>query len=151
MSTAQLAIEDAVIDLLAHTGPCTMDELVGSLPSHDWSKVFSAVDDMSRDGRLVLRRIPNFGYQLSLSPSSSPSKSVKRQGRKRPAPVRFCVGCGYLCDEIEPEDGQAPWVQAHRYLKKYRLTWVELDRTDVFCPACARVFACARTAPLSPP
>ncbi len=142
MSPAQTSIQDAVIDNLAHRGPCTMDELVESLPTYVWSEVFSVVDGMSRDGRLVLRRCSNssFEYQLFLSDSCR----ADRPKRTRPAPVPFCVGCGYLCDEIEPEDGQRPWVDAHRYLKKYGLTWIELDRTDGFCPACAHVVACGR-------
>jgi hypothetical protein len=138
MSPAHSLIEDTVIDILTHTGPCTMDELVGSLPSQDWSQVFSAVDQMSRDGRLVLRRIPSCGYRLSLSPSRPITSPVSKKN-----PVPFCVGCGYLCDKIDPEDVQSPWVEAQRYLHKYRLTWIELDRNDEFCPACARVFASA--------
>lgn len=140
MSPAQTVIQDTVIDILALMGPCTMDDVVRSLPKHSWSEVFSAVDGMSRDGRLVLRRHShsNSCYQLSLSASCL----KERQARKRPAPVRFCVGCGYLCDEIDPGDGQSPWVEATRYLNKYGLTWIELDRTDGFCPACSRVQVC---------
>lgn len=138
MATAQSVIEDMVIDILAHTGPCTMDDMVQALPAYNWSEVFSAVDDMSRDGRVVLRRHSIFAYQLSLPAS----RALERPVRKRPAPVSFCVGCGYLCDEINPGDGQSPWIEAHRYLKQYRLTWIELDRNDGFCPACARVQAC---------
>ncbi len=135
MSTARLVIEDAVIEVLAHTGPCTMDEIVELLPLHGWSEIFSAVDEMSRDGRLVLRRSSTSVYQLSLSPSC-------RGERPERAQVRFCVGCGYLCDEGESRDGASPWVEASRYLKKYGLTWVALDRTDAMCPACSRVQAC---------
>lgn len=140
MPIVQTGIQDAVIAILTNMGSCSMDQLVGSLPAHDWSEVFSAVDEMSRDGRLVLRRHShsNSGYQLSLSPSCL----VGRQVSTRPSPVRFCVGCGYLCDEMAPEDGQTPWVEATRYLQKYGLTWIELDRTDDFCPACSRVQAC---------
>jgi hypothetical protein len=142
MSTAQTSIHEAVIDVLAHMGPCMMDEVVRSLPAHGWSEVFSAVDDMSRDGRLVLRRSSNSSseYQVSLSDSCQADRSE----RTRPDPVQFCVGCGYLCDKIDPEVGQTPWVEARRYLKKYSLTWIELDRTDDMCPACARVLACGR-------
>ena len=140
MSPSQTILQDAVIDILAHMGPCTIDEVVRSLPAHGWSEVFSVVDEMSRDGRLVLRRPSNSnsGYQLSLSPCWRVGSTI----HNRPAHVRFCVGCGYLCDEIEPEDGRAPWVEARHYLKKYGLTWNELDRTDDLCPACARVLAC---------
>ncbi len=146
MSTAQTSIHDAVIDILARTGPCTMDEVVYSLPSYGWSEVFFAVDHMSRDGRLVIQRPSSSVYQLSLSASCQEHRiecgqRTERTGRP---PVHFCMGCGYLCDEIGSEDGQSPWVEAHRYLKKYGLTWIELDRTDDMCPACARVVACGR-------
>ncbi|QPD05272.1 MAG: hypothetical protein Nkreftii_003046 [Candidatus Nitrospira kreftii] len=142
MSTVQTDIPSAVIDILAHMGPCTMDQLVELLPAHGWSEVFSAVDDMSRDGRLMLRRSSNSSseYQVSLSDSCQ----ADRPDRTRPDPVQFCVGCGYLCDKIDPEVAQAPWIEARRYLKKYSLTWIELDRTDDMCPACARVVACGR-------
>ena len=64
--------EDAVIDILQKTGPCCMDDLVTYLPNHSWSEIFVAVDRMSRDGRLVLRRISRSGYQVSLpSPESA--------------------------------------------------------------------------------
>ena len=64
--------EDAVIDILQKTGPCCMDDLVTYLPNHAWSEIFVAVDRMSRDGRLVLRRISRSGYQVSLpSPESA--------------------------------------------------------------------------------
>jgi hypothetical protein len=138
MTTPQTVIENAVIEVLAHTGPCTMDEVVGLLPKHGWSEIFSAVDEMSRDGRLVLRRSSNSVYHLSLSPSCQ----RERTERTRPDQVRFCLGCGYLCDESEPEGGSSPWIEAGRYLKKYGLTWMALDRTDAICPACSRVQAC---------
>lgn len=140
MPTAQSIIEDAVIDILDQTGPCTIDEVVQSLPPHDWSEVFFAVDTMSRDGRLVFRRPSNSVYQLSLSLSGQ----RERTEHVRCIQVQFCLGCGYLCDETKPEGGRAPWVEANRYLKKHGLTWFELDRIDTMCPACSRVQACGR-------
>ncbi|MDH4244995.1 MAG: hypothetical protein OEV38_14685 [Nitrospira sp.] len=94
MTTAQSVIENAVIDILAHSGPCTIDEVVQSLPAHNWSEVFFAVDNMSRDGRLVFRRPSSSVYQLSLSASCQ----GERTDRARPMhQVQFCLGCGYLC------------------------------------------------------
>lgn len=61
----------------------------------------------------------------------------------KPFPVRFCVGCGYLCDEPQPESGNAQWIDAHRFLMKYGYHWDDLDRTDDACPGCARLFAIA--------
>ena len=59
-------------------------------------------------------------------------------------PLRFCGGCGQVCDEIQPEGGQPQWMDAHAYLMKYGFHWEDLDRTDDACPPCARVFAVAR-------
>ncbi len=139
MSTAQSLIENAVIDILAHTGPCTIDEVAQSLPAHDWSEVFFAVDTMSRDGRLVFRRPSRSVYQLSLS---TPSQGDRTEGVRPIHQVRFCLGCGYLNDETTPEGGRAPWVEANRYLKTHGLTWFELERIDAICPACSHVQAC---------
>ena len=37
-------------------------------------------------------------------------------------PLRLCVGCGRVFDEIQPKDGQPQWMDAHAYLTKYGLT-----------------------------
>jgi len=134
----QTLIEDAVIELLLKSGPYTMDEVTAALPHHNWSELFSAVDDMSRDGRVVLRLLAGSGYQLSV-PAAAPRIAA---GGQRRTLVRFCVGCGYLCDEIQPDNGQTQWIEARHYLKRYGLTWNELDRHDDICPDCARVQAC---------
>lgn len=139
MPSAHTIIEDAVIDILAHTGPCTIDEVVQSLPAHEWSEVFFAVDTMSRDGRLVFRRSSSSVYELRLS---APSQE-ERTTRARPMhEVQFCLGCGYLCDESRPGGGRSTWIEANRYLKKYGVTWFEVQRIDTMCPACSHVQAC---------
>ncbi|MDP3090550.1 MAG: hypothetical protein Q8N04_07735 [Nitrospira sp.] len=58
---------------------------------------------------------------------------------RRPA-VRLCDGCGQMFDDVQPEGGQAPWIDAHAYLMKYGLHWDDLDRVDDACPPCARLF-----------
>lgn len=131
-------LEDTILDVLVRTGPCSLDGIVQQLLHHDWGEVFSAVDRMSRDGRLVLRRDPeSSGYHLSL-PLSQPAQPIRITS---PA-VRFCVGCGCLCDEIHPEGGETQWMDAHHYVTKYRLSWSALNRIDDTCPHCARVLAC---------
>lgn len=142
MSIAQTVIEDALIEMLRQTGPCTMDEVANALPCHSWSELFSAVDEMSRKGRVVLRRLTGSGYQLSVPTATQMIAAARRQRTQ----VLFCVGCGYLRDELKPysHNGQAQWVEARQYLKQYGLTWVELDRTDDMCPACTRVLDCGR-------
>ncbi len=59
-------VENAVGDALQTIGPCSLDDLVAQLPGHTWSDIFVAVDQMSRDGRLVLRLVPKSGYRLFL-------------------------------------------------------------------------------------
>lgn len=58
-------VEDAIIEVLQRAGPCCLDDLVGQRPNQEWSEMFAAVDQISRDGRLVLRRISGIGYQVS--------------------------------------------------------------------------------------
>ena len=65
MNRLDNTVEDTIIDVLRRTGPRCLDDLVGQLPNHEWSEIFAAVDQMSRDGRLVLHRIPRTGYQVS--------------------------------------------------------------------------------------
>lgn len=140
MIPAQSAIEDEVRDFLKQTGPCTIDKVFEALSHHNWNMVFSAVDTMSRDGRIVLRRLAESAYQLSLPASGHTIGHV----RVKRLLVRFCVGCGYLCDEIHPDTGVAKWVEARHYLTRYAFSWSQLNRIDSTCPACARVLACVR-------
>lgn len=144
MKTLTHTVDDTILDVLQKTGPCSLDNVAQQLLHHDWSEVFAAVDRMSRDGLIVLHRDPeSSGYHLSL-PLSPPALAV----RITSLPVRFCVGCGYLCDEILPEGGHGQWMDARHYLTKYRLPWSALDRIDDTCPHCARVLACgSRRAP----
>jgi hypothetical protein len=139
MKTTTYTVEDAILDILQRTGPCSLDNVAQQLLHHDWSEVFPAVDRMSREGLIVLRRDPEtLEYHLSL-PLSNPAHAIRIMS----IPVRFCVGCGYLCDEIHPEGGEAQWMDAHQFLAKYRLYWSLLARIDDACPHCARVLACA--------
>jgi hypothetical protein len=65
MPTNASAQEKAVIEMLRRTGPCCLDDLVTYLPNLSWGEVFVAVDRMSRDGRLLIRRqllIRRVGY-----------------------------------------------------------------------------------------
>lgn len=138
--TVDETIEQTILKVLDRDAPCWLNDLLQQLPHRQWNEIFAAVDQMSRDGRLVLRRVPGSpGYHLSL-PLSPPAQT---EGvRITSLPVRFCVGCGYLCDEIHPEGGETQWMDAHQYLTKYRLRWSALNRIDDTCPHCARVLAC---------
>jgi hypothetical protein len=61
-----IGIESAIRLLLTQEGPCTLESLLIRLSQFSWSEIFSAVDQLSREGRLVLRRPDRFGYEVSM-------------------------------------------------------------------------------------
>ena len=71
--------EEGVIETLLRTGPCSLDDLVMQLPNLNWNVVFVAVDRMSRDGRLVLRRLAGSTYQIALPSRPVSPRSFSRQ------------------------------------------------------------------------
>jgi hypothetical protein len=60
-----LSIEAAIIEKL-QSGSCCFDDVVTDLPNFSWGEVFSAVDRMSRDGRVSLRQNGYSAYQIKL-------------------------------------------------------------------------------------
>ena len=75
-----LTIDEAIINRL-RSGPCGFDELVLDLPDFSWGQVCDAVDCMSRDGRVSLRRLSDSLYRLSLGPQfASPNIPVREAG-----------------------------------------------------------------------
>jgi hypothetical protein len=81
MITIHATAEERIIEILQSTGPCSLDDVVRFLDSHlSWSNVFVAVDQMSRDGRVVLRRLGNSTYQIALPlPLVSPRSPSRRE------------------------------------------------------------------------
>jgi len=71
--------EEGVIETLLRTGPCSLDDLVILLSTLNWNVVFVAVDQMSRDGRLVLRRLARSTYQIVLPSRPVSPRSFSRQ------------------------------------------------------------------------
>ena len=59
-------IESAIVDTLQKGGPCSLGDIVTSIPNSSWGEIFAAVDRMSRDGRLVLHQRSYSAYQVSL-------------------------------------------------------------------------------------
>ena len=57
---------------LSQEGPCTLESLLTRLSQFSWSEIFSVVDELSREGSLVLRRPAAFGYEVSM-----PGNSIK--------------------------------------------------------------------------
>jgi hypothetical protein len=58
--------DESVWDMVERMDPCARDDLVSELPHFSWGHVFAAVDRMSRDGRLVIRRRGDSTYQIAL-------------------------------------------------------------------------------------
>lgn len=59
-------IEAAIIELLQSHGSCSLDDVVGYRPDLGWGEVFRAIDQMSRDGRVVLHQLGYSTYQIAL-------------------------------------------------------------------------------------
>ena len=62
-----LPLEKAIVEKLRNDGPCCLDEVVIGLPNFSWGQIFFAVDCMSRDGRVCLRKLDYSSYQISLN------------------------------------------------------------------------------------
>jgi hypothetical protein len=76
--------EEVVLDVLQKTGPCYLDDLVIQLPNLSWNEVFVAVDRMSRDGRLFLRRLARSTYYVALPSWHASPRSPSQQKEPRP-------------------------------------------------------------------
>lgn len=90
MPSDMSAQEEAVIDLLPKSGPCSFDDLIRNLPNLSWGEVFAAVDRMSKDGRLLIRRrlllrpLGSSSYQITLPSQLTSPRSPSRQEEARP-------------------------------------------------------------------
>jgi hypothetical protein len=66
-------VEKAILGDLARRGPCSIEEMVTHLPGYTWNQVFSAVDRLSRDGKVTLQHPSRFGYHISLGQDHRPN------------------------------------------------------------------------------
>ena len=55
-------LETTILRELVRIGPCAFDDLALALRDYSWNQVFAAVDRLSRQGRLALRRPGRFGF-----------------------------------------------------------------------------------------
>jgi hypothetical protein len=76
------SVEEVVAEMVRKTSPCCLEDLVTYLPNLTWGEVFLAVDRMSRDGRLLLRKGGYSTYQITLpSQLASPRSSyLQKEG-----------------------------------------------------------------------
>ena len=64
-----MTVESAIRLHLSRKGPCSLERLLAEMSQFSWREIFSVVDQLSRNGSLVLRRPAGFGYEVS-SPSN---------------------------------------------------------------------------------
>lgn len=55
-------------ELLRH-GPSALQALLDRLPQFSWNETFVAIDQLSREGSLVLRHPSRFDYEVSIAQS----------------------------------------------------------------------------------
>ena len=66
---AATTIHVAIRSELIKQGPCTLESLLNRLPQFSWSEIFSAIDQLSRTGEVVLRHQARFDYEVAMSPT----------------------------------------------------------------------------------
>lgn len=72
--TSPSAIQSAIRTDLMQKGPCTLQTLLNRLPQYSWSEMFAAIDQLSREGSLVLRHPTRFDYEVSVVPAQPTSQ-----------------------------------------------------------------------------
>jgi hypothetical protein len=70
---------------LRQQGPCTLENLLDRLPQFSWSQIFTVVDQLSREGELVLRHPARFGYEVSMGSAMTMSEQDHCYPVSRPA------------------------------------------------------------------
>jgi hypothetical protein len=71
-----MTVQSAIQLHLSREGPCTLESLLVRLSQFSWSEIFSVVDQLSREGSLVLRRPARFGYEVSINSPQVTSESA---------------------------------------------------------------------------
>ena len=60
------SMKEWVLSILYERGMQTLDDLGAWLPQANWAQLFLAIDSLSRDGIIELRRVGQGDYLLSL-------------------------------------------------------------------------------------
>jgi len=69
-------IESVIFQELQRSGAHTFEELVRALPDYSWSQILLAVDQLSRDGLLQLKRQGRFDYLISTVSKNLPACNI---------------------------------------------------------------------------
>ncbi len=64
-------IQSAIRSELMQQGPCMLNTLLDRLPQFSWNEIFTVIDQLSREGRLLLRHPSRFDYEVSIGPIQS--------------------------------------------------------------------------------
>jgi hypothetical protein len=67
-TVAEKGVESAIFEEIAGRGPTNFEELLRRLPTYGWNQIFAAVDRLSREGRLSIRRIERDTYLVMFGP-----------------------------------------------------------------------------------
>ena len=59
-------IQSAIRSQLMQQGACTLEALLDRLSEFSWSDIFTVVDQLSREGQLVLRHPARCDYEVSI-------------------------------------------------------------------------------------
>ena len=78
-------IQSAIRLQLMQQGPCTLEALLDRLSQFSWCEIFTVVDQLSREGQLVLRHPGRFDYEVSI-------------GSARPIAEQASAGGAVGCD-----------------------------------------------------
>jgi hypothetical protein len=66
-----MTVQSAIRTHVSQEGPCTLESLLNRLSQFSWSEIFSVVDQLSREGRLILRRPATFEYKVPMPAASA--------------------------------------------------------------------------------
>ncbi len=96
-------IQSAIRSELMQQGPCTLETLLDRLPQFSWSEIFTVVDQLSREGQLVLRHPGRFHYEVLIGSTRPPSEQ---------APAGGAVACDLVSGPADlsfhPREEQSP-------------------------------------------
>jgi hypothetical protein len=78
MITSRIEVETAIVQHLETRGSCTMEALAHSLPPFTFNQVFLAMDRLSRERKVSLRRPTRFTYLVSAAGSDTGNRSASQ-------------------------------------------------------------------------
>ncbi len=66
-----MTVQSAIRTHVNQEGPCTLESLLNRLSQFSWSEIFSVVDQLSREGSLILRRPASFEHKVPMPVASA--------------------------------------------------------------------------------